>query len=247
MGFRVSVSVAAMAAGLMVGAGGALAQTAPQPMPLPMPPPIPAPQDIPYLGALTVDVDATDLHHGIFTIKETVPIAGTGPVILTYPRWLPGAHNPGGAIDKVASLIIHADGKRLEWTRDPVDVFAFHIDPPKGAKTLDVSFQFLSPVSTREGRVVMTPEMLNAEWISLVLYPAGYFSRDIPVKTSIKLPECWKYATALETEHEDGQWVHFKTTPFNQVADSPLIAGKYYKRATDLGAEPDASLEQLVK
>jgi predicted metalloprotease with PDZ domain len=72
--------------------------------------------------------------------------------------------------------------------------------------------------------------MLNAEWISLVLYPAGYFTRDIPTKVSIKLPEGWKYATALETEATDGSGVHFKTTPFNTVADSPLIAGKYYKR-----------------
>jgi predicted metalloprotease with PDZ domain len=199
-------------------------------MPLPMPPPIPAPQDIPYPGTVTVAVDATDLSHGVFTIHETVPLAGPGPVVLTYPRWLPGAHSPGGSIDKLAGLIIHAGGARLEWTRDPVDVFAFHVDPPKGAATLDVDFQFLSPVSTREGRVVMTPEMLNAEWISLVLYPAGYFDRDIPIKASIKLPEGWKYATALETERVDGPWVYFKIAPFNTVADSPLIAGKYYKR-----------------
>jgi len=234
----IGVSAAALAACLLAGsafAAPAAKSSIPQPMPLPMPPPIPAPQDIPYPGTVTVAVDATDLTHGIFTIKETVPVAGPGPMILTYPRWLPGAHNPGGSIDKVASLIIHSGGQRLEWKRDPVDVFAFHIDPPKGAKTVDVDFQFLSPVSTREGRVVMTPEMLNAEWISLVLYPAGYFSRDIPVKVSIKLPEGWKYATALETERDEGpgnggQWAHFKTTPFNTVADSPLIAGKYYKR-----------------
>ncbi len=237
------VSAAVLAACLLAAclpevralAAPAAKSSIPQPMPLPMPPPIPAPQDLPYPGALGVAVDATDLSHGVFAVRETVPLAGPGPMILTYPRWLPGAHNPGGSIDKVAGLIIHADGKRVEWTRDPVDVYAFHIDPPKGARSLEVEFQFLSPVSTREGRVVMTPEMLNAQWISLALYPAGYFTRDIPMKVSIKLPEGWKYATALETEREEaaasgGQWTHFKTTPFNTVADSPLIAGKYFKR-----------------
>ncbi len=225
------ISLAALAASLALHAqaavpGGVIAQ----PMPAPPSPPIPTPQDIAYPGVLTVAVDATDLTHGIFTIKEMVPLAGPGPVVLTYPKWLPGAHSPGGSIDKVAGLIIHADGKRVEWTRDPVEVTAFHIDPPKGAKSLEVEFQFLSAVSTREGRVVMTPEMLNAQWISLALYPAGYFTRDIHIKTSIKLPVGWKYATALETEHEDSQWVHFKTTSFNTFADSPLIAGKYYKQ-----------------
>ena len=226
----IGVWAAVIAGWLLAGTAWAASPPVPQPMPLPMPPPIPAPQDIPYPGTVTVAVDATDLSHGVFTIHETVPLAGPGPVVLTYPRWLPGAHSPGGSIDKLAGLIIHAGGARLEWTRDPVDVFAFHVDPPKGAATLDVDFQFLSPVSTREGRVVMTPEMLNAEWISLVLYPAGYFDRDIPIKASIKLPEGWKYATALETERVDGPWVYFKIAPFNTVADSPLIAGKYYKR-----------------
>ena len=234
MRVRLGMTSAALAAWFV--ATSALAGPAPpQPMPLPPAPPIPAPRDIPYPGTLTVAIDATDLTHGIFAIKETVPLAGPGPVVLTYPRWLPGAHNPGGSIDKVAGLIIHAGGQRVEWKRDPVEVTAFHIDPPAGAKTLEVEFQFLSPVSTREGRVVMTPEMLNAEWISLALYPAGYFTRDIPVKASIKLPEGWKYATALETERDEGpkeggQWTHFKTVPFNTFADSPLIAGKYYKR-----------------
>ena len=138
--------------GLSLLGGAAFAQT-PGPTPATATPPIPAPQDIVYPGALTVAVDATDLTHGIFTIHETIPVAGPGPVVLTYPRWLPGAHSPGGSIDKVAGLIIRAGGQRLEWTRDPVDVTAFNVTPPPGAKTLDVDFQFLSPVSTREGRV----------------------------------------------------------------------------------------------
>ncbi len=228
------VSIAALAACMAVGGvqaapmRSAAVGAVPQPMPLPPNPPLPEPRDIPHPGELRVAVDATDLTHGIFTIKETIPVSGA-PVMLTYPRWLPGAHNPGGAIDKVAGLIIHAGGKRVEWKRDSADVFAFHVDP-QGARTLEVEFQFLSPVSTREGRVVMTPEMLNAEWISLALYPAGYFTRDIKVKASIRLPEGWKYATALETESEAGGTVQFRTTTFNTFADSPLIAGRYYKR-----------------
>ncbi len=196
-------------------------------MPLPKAAPIPDPRDIAYPGELQVSVDATDLTHGIFSVRETIPTDGK-PMVLTYPRWLPGAHNPSGQIDKFAGLIVHANGTRLEWKRDPADVYAFHIDP-KGAKQIDIGFQFLSAVSTREGRVVMTPEMLNAQWISLALYPAGYFTRDIKVKPSIRLPQGWRYATALDTDHADGQWVTFRTTTFNTLADSPLIAGKYFK------------------
>ena len=111
-----------------------------------------------------------------------------------------------------------------------MDVFAFHVTPPAGARALQIRFQFLSPVSTREGRVVMTPEMLNAQWNALALYPAGWFTRDIPVKASIRLPEDWKYATALETERESDGTVQFRQTTFETFVDSPLIAGRYYKQ-----------------
>lgn len=201
-----------------------------QPMPLPPPPPIPSPRDVAFPGTLTVAVDATDLAHGIFSVKETIPVVGRGSMVLAYPQWLPGEHAPKGDVDELAGLEVRADGHRIEWRRDTLDAFAFHVDPPRGTKALDIEFRFLSPLSSREGRVQMTPEMLNAQWISLALYPAGYFTRDIPVAASVRLPAGWRYATALETERVEGDWVRFKTTSFNTFADSPLIAGRYTER-----------------
>ncbi len=226
--FLTGAASAALLAGVLMS--GAARAAVVQPMPTPLPEAIPQPRDVAYPAPLEVAVDATDLTHGIFSVREIVPLAGPGPVVLTYPRWLPGNHAPSGPIDKLAGLEITADGKPLEWTRDPVDVFAFHVTPPAGARALQIRFQFLSPVSTREGRVVMTPEMLNAQWNALALYPAGWFTRDIPVKASIRLPEDWKYATALETERESDGTVQFRQTTFETFVDSPLIAGRYYKQ-----------------
>jgi predicted metalloprotease with PDZ domain len=206
-----------------------LAQGVP-PQPAPPTPPIAAPQDIPYPGVIKLSVDATDLSHAIFAVHETVPVSGAGPLTLLYPEWLPGHHSPSGTIDKLAGLVITAGGKRLEWRRDPANVFAFHVDAPAGVSAVDVDFQFLSPVSTREGRVMMTREMLNVEWNSVALYPAGYFSRDIQVDPSVKLPDGFKLATALETASVAGAVTTFKTTPFNTLVDSPVIAGKNFKR-----------------
>jgi predicted metalloprotease with PDZ domain len=104
------------------------------------------------------------------------------------------------------------------------------VDAPAGVSAVDVDFQFLSPVSTREGRVMMTREMLNVEWNSVALYPAGYFSRDIQIDPSVKLPDGFKLATALETASVAGAVTTFKTTPFNTLVDSPVIAGKNFKR-----------------
>lgn len=205
----------------------ASAQTPPQPLALPAA--IEAPRDAHYPGTITLDVDATDIARHIFRVKERIPVQG-GDITLLYPKWLPGNHSPTGRVDAVAGLIITANGKRVEWVRDPVDVFAFHVDVPAGAKALDVEFQFLTSGTGNEGRVVMTPEMLNLQWNAVALYPAGYFTRQIDVAASATLPKGWQFATALETASASGDTTTFKTVPFETLVDSPMFAGKYFKR-----------------
>jgi predicted metalloprotease with PDZ domain len=110
-----------------------------------------------------------------------------------------------------------------------VDVYAFHVDVPADVGAVDVDFQYLSAVSTREGHVDMSRDMLALEWNAVALYPAGYFTRDIRIDASVTLPKGFTPATALETAATDGQSVSFKTTTFNTLVDSPLMAGRYFK------------------
>jgi predicted metalloprotease with PDZ domain len=63
-----------------------------------------------------------------------------------------------------------------------------------------------------------------------VLYPAGYFSRQIPVDSSVTLPPGWVLGTALETASTDGPRTVFKRTPLNTFVDSPIYAGRYTAR-----------------
>src|SRR3984893_1106496 len=156
---------------LVVSAGNVFAQSA-GPQPWPMPAQIAQPQDIPYPGTIRLNVDATDIERHIFRVRETIPVRAPESLVLLYPEWLPGNHSPSGRIDKLAGLVIRAGGARLEWTRDVTNVFAFHVDVPAGVTALDVQYQFLSPLDTNEGRVVMTPDMLNLQWNAVALYPA---------------------------------------------------------------------------
>ncbi|MFC3069917.1 M61 family metallopeptidase [Phenylobacterium soli] len=218
------------AAAALALASSAFAQPSPGPQPAAMPAPIAAPQDVAYPGALTVQVDATDLERRIFRIHETIPVTGPGPMTLLYPEWVPGGHSPRNPLYGVSGLTIRAGGQAVPWTRDPVQVFAFHVTPPAGATALEVDFEFLSPTAPDQGRMMMTPEMLSAEWIDLALYPAGYFMRRIPVTASIRLPEGWGYGTALEPAGTDAGVVRFKTAPLDVLYDSPMLAGRYFKR-----------------
>jgi predicted metalloprotease with PDZ domain len=212
-----------------------------------MPPPIVAPRDIPYPGMTRLAVDATDLAHGLFAVREDLPVARSGPLTLLFPEWLPGNHSPSGPLDKLAGLKISAGGVDVPWRRDPVDVYAFHVDVPAGARALELKFQFLSPVASPEGRIMMTPDMLSLEWNAVALYPAGYFTRDILFQASVRLPPGFTPATALETEGREGDVVRFKPTPFNTLVDSPLIAGRYFRRLDlDPGGPAQVSLDVIA-
>ena len=240
---RVSVLIWCLC--IPVAAGSARGAGAPQPAASALS--IEAPRDMPYPGTIRLSVDATDLPHGIFGVRESIPLEGSGPITLLYPKWLPGNHSPTGPIDKLAGLRITANGVAVAWRRDPVDVYAFHIDPPAGATSLDLAFQFLSAVSPREGRVMMTPDMLSLEWNTVALYPAGYFARQIMVEASVTLPAGFSLATALDTASMAANTTTFGRTPFNTLVDSPLIAGRYFRRFDlDPGAAMRVSLDVVA-
>ncbi|KRF02145.1 peptidase M61 [Frateuria sp. Soil773] len=198
---------------------------------------VPPPQDVPYNGTLKINVDATDLAHRVFRVRETIP-AQAGPLTLLYPAWLPGHHSPTGPIDKLAGLVVKANGQVLPWTRDPLDVYAFHVDVPQGATSVEAYFEFLSPQDTKQGRVVMTPEMLNLQWNTVSLYPAGYYAKRIQTEVSVTYPAGWKAGTALEVASQNGATVNYKPINYDDLVDSPIYAGKYFKQVDlDPGAK----------
>jgi predicted metalloprotease with PDZ domain len=200
------------------------------PQPLPAATALPALQDSPYPGVVTLNVDATDLERRIFRITQSIPVSRPGPMTLLYAEWIPGNHAPRGPIYNYAGLRMTAGGKPLAWTRDPADVYAFHVDVPSGARTIEVEAQFLTPIEPAQGPIMMTPEMLRLNWYVAALYPAGHFARQINFDVTVRLPQGWDYATALETASTSGGRIRFRTTSWETVIDSPLFAGRYMKK-----------------
>jgi len=229
----VGLRTAAFFAAICLLGSAALAQTGPQPAP--MPPPIAAPADTPYPGTISLMVDMTNINDRIFEVRETIPVAGS-KLTLLYPEWLPGAHSPANSIAALAGLVVTAKGERVAWYRDPVDMYAFHINVPQGATAVDVNFQYLAPIDPKRGRI--SEKFADLTWISAVVYPAGYFSRDIKFEPALRIPQGWRYATALETVSEDGNLIHFKATTLNTLIDSPLYAGENFKRV-DISSAAD--------
>ncbi|MGH9616612.1 MAG: M61 family metallopeptidase, partial [Acidobacteriaceae bacterium] len=231
-----SVSLLLLSSAIL--ASCAFAQTQPQPEPVPMPAPVAAPVDTPYVGPIALTVDLTNIVDRVEKVHEEIPVVpGATEMVLLYPQWIPGAHEPSGPIESLAGIVTTVDGQRVQWVRDRVNMYAFHVPLPPGAKTVGLDFDYLSPIKPSAGRIEISDAIADLEWDEDLMYPAGYFSRDIPFDATLKLPSGWKYATALETASDRGDTVHFRQTPLNTLIDSPLYAGMYYERV-DLSPTP---------
>lgn len=221
-----AVSTAALA---LLSAAPALAQVGSPALPVALAP-IPAPQDVAYPGTITLSMDATDIDRRIVSVQEVIPVAGPGPLVLLFPEWIPGNHGPVGPVDDLSDLVITANGQRLAWVRNTANTNAFQVEVPAGVSNLDVRFKWLTPISGSQGRVVITDDMLNIQWEKAILYPAGYYSRQITVAPSLRLPTGWSYGTALDTERFTNGLATFAPITLEHLADSPLFAGAYYRQ-----------------
>ncbi|MES2707745.1 MAG: peptidase M61 [Verrucomicrobiota bacterium] len=195
------------------------------PQPLEIVNTIPAARDAAYPGTMILEVDATDTTRGIIRIRQRIPVTAAGPLVLLYPEWLPGNHSPNGPIDKLAGIRFSAGGKPLPWHRDVVDVYAFHLQVPEGVTAVEAEYQFLSPTSVEQGRIVVTPVTMNLQWNAISLYPAGWFVRRIPVTATVKYPAGWTAATALRPRHTGDSTVEYETVSYETLVDSPVFAG----------------------
>src|SRR5438094_1129281 len=149
-------------------------------------------------GTITLALDARETPRKLLHTRETLNVT-PGPLTLVYPKWLPGEHAPDGAIDDLVGLKFSAGGRTLAWRRDPVDLFAFHVDVPQGVTTLDVAFDFLSAIGAGgfSSASSETAHLGIYSWNQVLLYPQGARTDDAMFRASMQIPTGWKFATAL--------------------------------------------------
>src|SRR5476651_2246198 len=109
-------------------------------------------------NVIKLDVDATDAGKNIIHIRETMSVR-PGPFALFYPKWIPGEHSPTGPINDMVNLVITANGKPIDWDRDDVEMFAFHLTIPAGVRQVVVAFDDVS-----QPRTVASAQLSRIKW-----------------------------------------------------------------------------------
>jgi predicted metalloprotease with PDZ domain len=192
--------------------------------------------------AIRVEADVREAARGLQTARLEIPVS-PGPLTLLYPKWIPGNHRPSGTVTSLAGLRIRAAGQELAWTRDPLEMFAFHVEVPAGASTLEVSFDLLgaklaeAPTADRRA----TEQLAAVQWNRLVLYPQGTRSDELVYRASLVLPEGWQQGSALAVERTAGNRVDYAPVSLTTLVDSPVLAGRHF-RTLGLGGSPAVRL-----
>jgi predicted metalloprotease with PDZ domain len=214
-------------------------------------------------STIRLAVDANDAPRNILHARLTIPVR-PGPLTLVYPKWIPGNHRPSGPIANVTGLRFEAAGKILDWQRDPVDMYAFHVQVPEGTTEIVASFDTITATDSAGATgSSASSQLLDVNWNQVVLYPQGAASDDIKVTASLQLPPGWRFGTALPVEGQEessrGLTVKFLSTSLTTLVDSPLIAGAHYRQieltkpderprhVMDLVAESDAALQMTPR
>ena len=189
---------------------------------------------------IQLDVDATDATRSLLHAKLHIP-AAPGPLTLFYPKWIPGEHMPSGPINDLTGLEISVNGKPVIWQRDAENMNVFHLEVPAGADAVDVSLDFLLPTGggSFSTGISSTAKLLDLSWNEVLLYPQTAEPLKLQYVATLRLPENWKFGTALPVAAVSGDRVAFSSAPLETLVDSPVITGEYF-RTIDLtpGEQP---------
>jgi predicted metalloprotease with PDZ domain len=180
--------------------------------------------------AMALDVDATDAPMKILHAAMSMP-AVPGPMSLFYPKWIPGEHMASGPIANLTGLHIFADGTEIGWRRDLVEMNAFAITVPAGAKILTAKYDYVVPTS---GGAFGTLPSTNAKiavinWYTVGLYPKGKDPAAITVAAALKAPAGWKHGGSLDIASVDGSTIHYAPTTLEMLNDHPVLLGEYFR------------------
>ena len=201
-------------------------------------------KDRPFKGAIMLTVDATDVRHKIFTVHETIPVQSEGALTLLYPQWEGGSHAATASVADLAGLRIRGGTESIPWRRDPFDVHAFHISLPKNVHAIDVEFQYV----TRPSAAFMMPDLIAVQWHRMLLYPSGWFVRNISVVATLNFPPGIRPFSSLESAQSEGNIVVFKPATLEELMDSPVYAGRYFRQYDlDPGASAPVHLDIVAE
>ena len=177
---------------------------------------------------ISLYVDASDSARKLFHSELAIPVH-PGPLTLVYPRWgIPTYEFPVGVLNNIVRLKMSGNGQTIEWKRDLVDKFSFHVMVPDSVKVLNVTMDVIAPAN-RSDLNAATAQLFVLDWYTLVLYPQRAASDETTIEARLRIPAGWKYGCAITPTRTIDGVIELPQTSLSTLVDSPVLSGKYFK------------------
>lgn len=154
---------------------------------------------------LRIEVDARDLPRRLLHTNLKIACK-PGPLSLWYPKWIPGTHAPCGPLDTVGGLRLTTDdGRTIAWHRDPLELYRVSCIVPEGCREIHIQLDTIcnAPAVDASGHLSFGNGSVGIiNWPTCLLYPEGPTAQETRVHLALRLPERWRYATALKSRQE---------------------------------------------
>ncbi len=198
-------------------------------------------------GPIKLSVDATEVSRRILHAKLILPVQ-PGPLTLYYPKWMPADHSPDGPIWNLAGLKFVAGNREIPWHQDSVDMYAFNLEVPTGASSIEASLDFLisAPGPSIDFSASGAAKLFILMWNQVALYPKGWPTADLIFEPTLSLPSNWKFATSLPVSSQSGSKISFSPVPFDLLVDSPVQSGEFIRVfPLNAGGSPPQELDVM--
>lgn len=176
---------------------------------------------------ISLYVDASDSVRKLFHSELAIPVH-SGPITLVYPRWgIPTYEFPAAVLNNIVRLKMSGNGQALEWKRDLVDKFSFHVVVPDNVNVLNVTMDVIAPAN-RSDLNAATAQLFVLDWYTLVLYPQGAAADETAIAARLRLPAGWKHACAIAPSRTVDGVIEFPEISLTTLVDSPVLSGKSF-------------------
>jgi len=202
----------------------------------------------PTFGAdLTLRIDAREIARRHLQTHETLAVK-PGPLVLAYPKWIPAEHAPAGPLDTIIGLEITANGQRLVWQRNPVEMYEISVTVPKGVDHLDIALESGLPAdgSGYSSSPDSTARVAIIRWNQYVLLPKGRDAAMISSLGSVQAPTGWDVACSLDSHAGEGGVIDFEPVSLAQLIDSPVQLGAFMRRIELPGSVPHPDIHHAI-
>jgi len=173
-----------------------------------------------------VTFDPTTAARRTIRVAMTFDVTGQGPVMLSFPRWTPGAYEMSNFARSVSNFSPTSGGRALGWDKQDFDTWRIRAD---GARTMTVTFDYLAD-SLDNAHAWAQGNFAFFNGTNIFPYAEGR-PFDFSATVSVKTDPSWLVTTGMTPASAPRTYT---AANYHDLVDMPFFVGQYDVDSTQI-------------